>query len=168
MNQHEKIVQYHARRCLRSLGRSTMWSLEDLINEGYICLDKAKKGWTPNGGAAFNTYFTWCCINHYRKIIAKARKRGHIVPLTVEPVVDQTLSKIDPTTGEVEMSFPHSAISPDAEKFLSMALHPPKELADVIQLSRGKGMCEAIRTWMGWPKQKVDSIEQQLKAALIC
>ena len=168
MNQTEKIIQYHARRCLRSLGRSPIWSLEDLINEGYICHAKAEKGWRPDGGAAFNTYFTWCCINHYRKIIAKARRRAPVVGLTMDPVVEQTLSTINPKTGEVEMSFPHSALSPDAEKFLAMALHPSKELVDVIQHSRGKRVSEAIRTWMGWPKKKLDLIEEQLKSALIC
>ena len=168
MTQNERIIRYHAGRCLMSLGKQAIWSMEDLVNEGYICLARAQEKWRPDGGAAFNTYFTTTCKNHYWKIIRKARVAASTCLTTKDPQGKNSSVTMNQETGQLNMGFRHFVISPDAEQFLELALHPPDELVDKLRMEKRTRMSEIIRSWLGWKKQKVSAIERELNRAMIC
>ena len=64
-------IIHNAKKCLRMMKNDPSVDIEDLISEGYVCLDSAQKGWDESkaNGCEFSTYFHKCLQNHYANIV---------------------------------------------------------------------------------------------------
>lgn len=162
MTKQESIIKYQAIGCLLRMGYNALWSLDDLMQEGQICLDKAQKTWRPDGGARFNTYLTTLLINRFAKIVKKERGKN-LISLEYETEDTRAIACLI-TSGQVKFRIP-SDLSSDAELFLLLTFQPPPSLRDRIRASRGL-MCNVIKRWLTWTDVRLRSVEQEIRAAI--
>ena len=155
------IIRYQAIGCLVRMGAQTLWTLDDLIQEGHICLDKAHKGWKPDGGAAFNTYFTRILMNRFANILRNKNRSISVSEIKQQPEDRRAHVWIDKGTYHVEIPLD---LSPDAKLFLNLSINPPTPLRDTIRTSRGR-LCHIVKRWLGWPNTKMHRIEREIRAA---
>ncbi len=178
MTKQEGIIKYQAIGCLLRMGYSALWSLDDLKQEGLICLEKAKETWRPDGGANFNSYLTTLLIHRFAKIVRKNYREQTTIQssqIGLHPNCDARVDGMgeppdtrafwsDPDTGKLIMKLPLS-LSPEAKQFLILAVNPPPSLRDIIRLPKSR-IRHVLRTWLGWPMSKVNRIERELRATI--
>lgn len=166
MTPEERCIWHQAQRCLGRLGQNVLWSLEDLISEGHVCLCKAKKTWRPDGGAKFNTYFTTILMLHYGKIVNQALRQAKTTSLDVE-VKDDPSAIWSGSKGKIHYWLNHFQLSKDAEGFLWLVFTPPPALRRKLEKSRQHSIAAVVREWLGWPREKLAEVEAELHKAVI-
>lgn len=181
----QDVIRMQAYKCLRRLGRNTVWAIEDLVSEGQICLDTARCRWKSNGGAAFNTFLTRALMLHFRRIVEKVKRMPPTYPIRKKPdpyshacyqesdedmefADEPSYVWVDRQTHELHFVFRHGHVSDDAEQFLRLVFSPPPCLQKLFRRNgKQPNIAETVRRWLGWPISKMRSVERELRDAAI-
>ena len=163
----QEIIRAQAYRCLKKLGHNAVYSISDLIGEGQLCLDRARKHWRRDGEASFSTYLTVVLFDHYGRILDHVIREGRHTDLTVEPKAHQSAVFVDRETGKLRFQFRHSPVSRQAEEFLRIVFAPPPELVTMLHNSGRKTMASIVGEFLGWSRPKLKTVERELWEAII-
>lgn len=166
----EAIIRFQAFRCLTLLGTQSLFELDDLVQEGYFCLQRAKEKWNPDGSACFNTYFTKALMNHYGAIVRT--KHEQILPnneLEIDKEVAGNTSCVRVgKDGELHYQFRSMDLSKRAQRFLALVFRPPPELRKLIRSSTKRKLANIVGESMGWNAKELKEIKQELFAKVFC
>jgi DNA-directed RNA polymerase specialized sigma24 family protein len=136
-----------------------MWSYEDLIQEGYIVLDKARKHWNPDRGASMQTFLTLLLMHHYAKIVRQCRTHQLLVLEDVSPDEQQASC-----CAAIALWF----LSENAKRFVDLAVSPPPDLAAAMKsASNHRTLGRLVQERLGWSNDTYKKVERELTENLL-
>ena len=155
----EYIISYQAFKAKQKIPHDPLLSEEDLVQEGWVICENAKRRWKSTGGASFKTYLTVYLIRGFRLLVCARAKEYYILRdkiTAVEMIKDGIMPSLSRET------FHCDYISERAERFLACAFSPSSELIDYAKRWRSGTFAQAVGKWLGFSNIQLGRIKREL------
>lgn len=166
----DEIVRCQACRCLGFLGRQSLFNLDDLLQEGQLCIITARAKWQPDRGSAFNTYLTRVLMNHFASILRRVRKQRLAqddLEQAKEIPADDTCVRVG-LDGKVWFQFrTGDDLSADATRLLSESLAAPP-VPRSHPRNPHRTLAKVVSERLGWDNQRLKQVEEELFHKAFC
>ena len=168
----DEIIRAQAYRCAYRMrvNPDLLWSEEDLVQEGYIIAEKARKKWNPKL-SAWNTFLTRLLMNGYANILSNHHR--HALPVThmeYEPPSENTSVVVDRKTLDPKLMRATDGLSQRARTFLQCVFSPPPELRERFEQPTNTHLTgKIVQKFLGWNwliyKQVKDEVSDWMQTA---
>ncbi len=154
----DETIRCQAKKCKRLLGAGNhTWGLDDLINEGYLCLRRTEEKWKPDGGASFSTFLHRGLRNHFWGIVRKHYRKKPCKNIDESMYASSSFLAPDRL----------SLLSKRAQQFMKLVFSPPPELRSIIKGSGTIRLSTLIARYLDWSPKEMKVIKTELFDSLL-